>query len=56
VVFAPKWTLRAEYLFVDLGSQSVTVPSLNTVGAPVNFTATSTFKENIARAAINFGF
>jgi outer membrane immunogenic protein len=55
-MFAPKWTLRAEYLFVDLGSQSVTVPSLNTIGAPVNFTATSTFKENIARAAINFGF
>ncbi len=55
-MFAPKWTLRAEYLFVDLGSQSVTVPSLNTIGTPVNFTATSTFKENIARAAINFGF
>jgi outer membrane immunogenic protein len=55
-MFAPHWTVRAEYLFMDLGSQSVTVPSLNTIGPPVNFTATSTFKENIARAAINFGF
>jgi outer membrane immunogenic protein len=55
-MFAPQWTLRAEYLYMDLGSQSVTATSLNTLLPVVNFTATSTFKENIARAAINFGF
>jgi outer membrane immunogenic protein len=55
-MFAPKWTLRAEYLFVDLGSQSSSVASFNTVFPPVTYTATSSFKENIARAAINFGF
>jgi hypothetical protein len=41
---------------VDLGSQSVTAPSLNTIFPPVNFTATSVFHENIARAAVDFGF
>lgn len=57
-MFAPKWTLRAEYLFVDLGSQSVSATPFTRFGpfAVNNFTATSTFKENIARAAINFGF
>jgi hypothetical protein len=56
VMFAPHWTLRGEYLFVDLGSQSVTAPSLNTIFPPVNFTGASVFHENIARAAVNFGF
>jgi outer membrane immunogenic protein len=55
-MFAPHWTLRGEYLYVDLGSQSVTAPSLNTIFPPVNFTATSVFHENIARAAVDFGF
>ena len=56
-MFAPKWTLRAEYLFVDLGSQSVTTAPFTPVAARAySFTATSPFKENIARAAVNFGF
>jgi outer membrane immunogenic protein len=57
-MFAPHWTLRAEYLYLDLGSQSVSAAPFTPFGAlAVNsFTATSTFHENIARAAINFGF
>jgi outer membrane immunogenic protein len=53
-MFAPHWTLRAEYLYLDLGTQSVTAATI----APSAFTfaASSTFHENIARAAINFGF
>jgi outer membrane immunogenic protein len=55
-MFAPHWTLRAEYLYLDLGTQSVTATTISTFTPPVTFTATSTFHENIARAAINFGF
>jgi outer membrane immunogenic protein len=53
-MLAPHWTLRAEYLYLDLGSNSVTATSPFTT--PFAFTASSTFHENIARAALNFGF
>jgi outer membrane immunogenic protein len=55
-MFAPHWTLRAEYLYLDLGTQSVTAATLSPFAPPITFTATSTFHENLARAAINFGF
>jgi outer membrane immunogenic protein len=48
---AGNMTLRAEYLYVDLGSRSVTAVST----APgFSFTASSRFRENIARVALNF--
>jgi outer membrane immunogenic protein len=57
-MFAPHWTLRAEYLYLDLGSQSVSAAPfpLGSTAFVTSFTASSTFHENIARAAINFGF
>ena len=57
-MFAPRWTLRAEYLFVDLGSQAVTaLPDTLHGSLYVNsFTAASSFHENIVRAAVNIGF
>jgi outer membrane immunogenic protein len=57
-MLAPHWTLRGEYLYVDLGSQSVTAsPFTPHGGLAVNsFTASSTYHENIVRAALNFGF
>jgi outer membrane immunogenic protein len=57
-MFAPRWTLRAEYLHIDLGTQSATVAPF-TPGGPLlisSFTTSSTFQQNIARAAVNFGF
>jgi outer membrane immunogenic protein len=57
-MFAPHWTLRAEFLHVDLGSQSVTAAPFTPTGAATisSFTTSSTFHENIVRAAVNFGF
>jgi outer membrane immunogenic protein len=57
-MFAPHWTVRAEYLYMDLGSQSVSAAPFTPFGPLFvnNFTASSTFHENIARAALNFGF
>jgi outer membrane immunogenic protein len=53
--FAPQWSVKAEYLYVDLGSIS------NTLGyayAPFNSSLTSTYNErdNIVRAGINYKF
>ena len=48
--FAPQWSVKAEYLYVDLGSIT------NTIGAFGAGTLTSTYKEqdNIVRAGINY--
>jgi outer membrane immunogenic protein len=53
--FAPQWSVKAEYLYVDLGSIS------NTIGypyGPFNSSLTSTYNErdNIVRAGINYKF
>ena len=48
-----KWTVRAEYLYVDLGSQSLTLAST----APgFGFTASTRYQENIVRGAVNYWF
>ena len=50
---APHWSVKAEYLYVDLGSQSVTAIS----SAPtISFTASAPFHENIARGGVNWHF
>ncbi len=53
-MLAPHWTLRGEYLYIDLGSQSVTAGTV--LPSVFAFDASSTYHENIARAALNFGF
>jgi outer membrane immunogenic protein len=51
--FAPAWSIRAEYLYVDLGSRSDTISYAYGVA---NSTLTSTVNEhdNIVRAGINY--
>lgn len=54
-MFAPKWSLKAEYLYVDLGSRSATVTF--PFGPAGNFyTGTTKFQENIVRGGINYHF
>lgn len=54
-MFAPAWSLKAEYLYVDLGSRSATLVS--PLGPAGNFyTATTRFQENIVRGGINYHF
>jgi outer membrane immunogenic protein len=54
-LFAPRWSVKAEYLFVDLGKHSNTLTY--TYGGNTS-TLTSTVKDtsNIARAGINYHF
>jgi outer membrane immunogenic protein len=46
------WTFKAEYLYVDLGTQSVSV----TTTTPLVFIASSRFQENIVRIGVNYLF
>jgi outer membrane immunogenic protein len=56
-MFAPKWSLKAEYLYVDLGNRSATLTAFPAFGPPGNFyTGTTSFRENIVRGGINYHF
>jgi outer membrane immunogenic protein len=53
-----KWTVKAEYLYVDLGSVSTTlvtnVPTFNTVGDVM--TTSANLRASIARVGVNYRF
>ena len=52
-MFAPHWSLKGEYLYVDLGSHSSTVTWAN---GPSTLTSTVRDAENIVRGGINYHF
>jgi outer membrane immunogenic protein len=61
-MFAPNWTVKAEYLYYDLGTVTyglAPIVQTTAVGGPY-FSAAATsrvaFTGNIARAGVNFGF
>jgi outer membrane immunogenic protein len=47
------WTVKAEYLFVDLGSHSVSAANPTGFG-PATYTGSYTVRENIARVGVNY--
>ena len=51
---APNWSIKAEYLYVDLGNTSTTVA--NPIAADPPFSHATNLKANIARAGINYHF
>jgi len=58
-MFLPRWSVKAEYLYVDLGNQSATgTPTPGGVATFPNmfFTATAPFHESIVRVGINYHF
>jgi outer membrane immunogenic protein len=61
-MLAPRWSVRAEYLFYDLGSVLNHSPFLlqtNNTGTPffgVGIVSTANFTGNIARIGVNFKF
>jgi outer membrane immunogenic protein len=54
-MIVPHWSLKAEYLYVDLGTQSAT-SATTTAGPAFGFTASARFRENIARGGVNWHF
>jgi outer membrane immunogenic protein len=54
-MIAPHWSVKGEYLYVDLGTQSAT-SATTTAGPAFGFTASARFRENIARGGVNWHF
>jgi outer membrane immunogenic protein len=55
-MIAPHWTVKAEYLYVDLGTLSVTGDTVPSAIPPGSFTASGRFREDIVRGGVNFKF
>ncbi len=53
-MLAPNWSVKFEYLYVDLGRRSMDVPS-STVPAII-FNTSTAFRENIVRVGLNYHF
>lgn len=53
-MFAPNWSAKVEYLYVDLGRRSLDMTS-STV-SPFVFSTSTDFREHIVRAGINYHF
>jgi outer membrane immunogenic protein len=53
---APRWTVNAEYLYVNLGTTTNTLRFLPAVFPLANLTTSHTFVENIGRVGINYRF
>jgi outer membrane immunogenic protein len=51
--FAPHWSAKAEYLFVDLGSQTDSASTVDVSGV-ATIGHTHSFTENIARLGVNY--
>jgi outer membrane immunogenic protein len=56
--FADNWTAKVEYLFVDLGSTSVTCTNATCLAASGGFAipVSVSLTENLVRAGVNFKF
>jgi outer membrane immunogenic protein len=55
--FAPQWSVKAEYLYVDLGSVSYTSADSNPGVFPLaTIVHDHSFTENIARLGVNYRF
>jgi len=52
--FAPRWSVRAEYLYVDLGTFSTT--STNSLNPTATVIHDHHLTENIARVGVNYHF
>jgi outer membrane immunogenic protein len=52
--FARQWTIKAEYLYLDLGNSSVTFPDRDVPGSIL--TTNTSFKAQIVRAGLNHRF
>jgi outer membrane immunogenic protein len=52
-MLAPNWSIKVEYLYVDLGGRSVSTPSFT---LPITFSSSTAFREQIVRVGLNYHF
>ena len=54
--FAPNWSAKVEYLYMDLGSVSSTAVFPTAAGVPIGVSLNSRITDNIIRGGINYHF
>jgi outer membrane immunogenic protein len=52
-MLAPNWSVKVEYLYVDLGGRSVSTPAFT---LPIAFSSSTAFREQIVRVGLNYHF
>jgi outer membrane immunogenic protein len=52
-MLAPNWSVKLEYLYVDLGRRSVSAPAST---LPIVFSSSTAFREQIVRVGLNYHF
>jgi outer membrane immunogenic protein len=52
----PGWTVKAEYLYLDLGRRSIAAPSVPPSVPPATYVAAIDFREHVARVGVNYLF
>jgi outer membrane immunogenic protein len=52
-MLAPNWSVKVEYLYVDLGRRSIAIPAST---LPVVFSTSAAFREQIVRVGLNYHF
>ena len=52
--FAPNWSIKAEYLYVDLGTLAMNIPTFTFPA--IAFNTSVSFREQIARVGLNYRF
>jgi outer membrane immunogenic protein len=52
-MLAPNWSVKVEYLYVDLGGRSVSAPAFT---LPIAFSTSTPFREQIVRVGLNYHF
>ncbi len=50
------WSIKAEYLYVDLGSMTVSVPTSNTAAFTQTIKVDADLTAHMARVGLNHGF
>jgi outer membrane immunogenic protein len=59
-MFAPNWSAKAEYLYIDLGTISYTVPCTTAVctglAPPPSYQTDLRVRDNIVRVGVNYHF
>jgi outer membrane immunogenic protein len=55
-MFAPQWTVKAEYIYVDLGNKSIDVPLSNTPVFTQTTVVNANLTINIVRVELNYQF
>jgi outer membrane immunogenic protein len=53
-MLTPNWSIKVEYLYVDLGAPALSIPASTIPG--IVFKTSTSFREQIVRVGVNYHF